>query len=208
MFLKILAGAVSALALASAANAAVNVSIWTDQAAASANATLAQAATLGAANGVTSVNAINFDSSNGYTVGAFLNSPAGLSATTFNHSLDNTYMYFTGQLFLNAGGNSFVVSHDDGLQLNIDGLGLVVNQPGPTAPVDTPFNVNAPTAGLYNFQLSYGECCGPPARLVFNINGTAVGGVPEPATWAMLLGGFGLAGAVTRRRVRTRVTYA
>ena len=35
--------------------------------------------------------------------------------------------------------------------------------------------------------------------------GTAV---PEPATWAMMIGGFGLLGAAARRRVRTSVTYA
>jgi hypothetical protein len=32
--------------------------------------------------------------------------------------------------------------------------------------------------------------------------------VPEPATWAMMLGGFGLLGASMRRRQRTTVTFA
>jgi hypothetical protein len=32
--------------------------------------------------------------------------------------------------------------------------------------------------------------------------------VPEPATWAMMIGGFGLVGAAMRRRQRTKVTYA
>lgn len=31
-------------------------------------------------------------------------------------------------------------------------------------------------------------------------NGAAVGGVPEPATWALLLTGFGLTGSAMRRR--------
>ncbi|MBS0502769.1 MAG: PEP-CTERM sorting domain-containing protein [Proteobacteria bacterium] len=39
----------------------------------------------------------------------------------------------------------------------------------------------------------------------FGTRGTAV---PEPASWAMMLGGFGLLGAVTRRRQRVTVTYA
>jgi hypothetical protein len=29
------------------------------------------------------------------------------------------------------------------------------------------------------------------------------GGVPEPATWAMMIAGFGLVGAASRRRTRT-----
>ncbi|UYY78701.1 FxDxF family PEP-CTERM protein [Sphingomonas sp. R1] len=33
-------------------------------------------------------------------------------------------------------------------------------------------------------------------------------GVPEPAAWGMMIGGFGLAGAAMRRTRRTRVTYA
>jgi hypothetical protein len=32
--------------------------------------------------------------------------------------------------------------------------------------------------------------------------------VPEPATWAMMIAGFGLIGAAARRRVRTSITYA
>lgn len=33
-------------------------------------------------------------------------------------------------------------------------------------------------------------------------------GVPEPAAWGMLIGGFGIAGVAMRRTRRTRVTYA
>jgi hypothetical protein len=32
--------------------------------------------------------------------------------------------------------------------------------------------------------------------------------VPEPAAWAMLIGGFGFAGLATRRHVRTKVSYS
>jgi hypothetical protein len=32
--------------------------------------------------------------------------------------------------------------------------------------------------------------------------------IPEPAAWAMMLGGFGLIGAASRRRARTSITYA
>jgi hypothetical protein len=42
------------------------------------------------------------------------------------------------------------------------------------------------------------------------LGGFGVSAVPEPATWAMMIGGFGLIGLATRRRRRTRtiVTYA
>jgi hypothetical protein len=36
-----------------------------------------------------------------------------------------------------------------------------------------------------------------------------VGAVPEPATWAMMIGGFGMVGgAMRRRRVSTKVSFA
>jgi hypothetical protein len=46
-------------------------------------------------------------------------------------------------------------------------------------------------------------------RLTFDGSGTVTPtpGVPEPATWAMMIGGMGLVGGVMRRRVRT-VVYA
>lgn len=55
------------------------------------------------------------------------------------------------------------------------------------------------------------------ARTVYADNGESVGAtflenaivspIPEPATWAMMLGGFGLVGAAARRGMRLRVTY-
>ena len=39
----------------------------------------------------------------------------------------------------------------------------------------------------------------------FRIN---VAAIPEPATWAMMIGGFGLVGAASRRRARANVTFA
>lgn len=46
-------------------------------------------------------------------------------------------------------------------------------------------------------------------RVGLNVNGT-VAAVPEPATWAMMLAGFGMIGLAARRRssVKTIVTYA
>ncbi len=108
---------------------------------------------------------------------------------------------FTGSTFLHAGDNSFVVPHDDGLQLMVAG-NLVIDEPGPTGAVFTPFTVNVASDGNYNFDMVYGECCGGPAVIAFNVNG-APGGVPEPATWAMMMSGLFGMGAVLRARRTT-----
>lgn len=209
MTLKFLLAAAATMLGAATANAAITVAIYTDEPAADADATIARAAGL-IADATVSVGEINFtnapsnDSTN-FSIGAFLNNPAGLDPAVANATLNNSYFLFTGSTYLNAGVNSFVIPHDDGLQLFIDGIGLVVDEPGPTAPVDTPFDVIAPSAGLYNFTLSYGETAGGPAVLAFAVNGAPVGGVPEPATWALMMTGFGLVGASVRRRNRNFV---
>ena len=43
--------------------------------------------------------------------------------------------------------------------------------------------------------------------LIFSFTNTRAA-VPEPATWAMMLGGFGLVGAAARRRARPSVAFA
>ena len=50
----------------------------------------------------------------------------------------------------------------------------------------------------------------PHDTIQLNIIGdSVVGAVPEPATWAMMIGGFGIAGAsMRRRRNKAKVTYA
>ena len=192
------------LAGAARAQASIMGELWINQSVAAGDATIARAAGLGTPDAQFVPGAIAFNSTvTGYTIAEFLNHPTFTNTSVAfdpNATADNTYYLFTGNVFLNAGANSFVIPHDDGLQLNIDGIGLVVDQPGPTAPVSTPFTVTAPSAGSYNFELSYGECCGPPAELAWDINGSAVSGaVPLPATaWSGLslilgLGVFGVA---------------
>jgi hypothetical protein len=156
--------------------------------------------------------AINYDSTiTSYTIGGFLNDPAGANFSNpaaAALALNNTHIELVGTIGLLAGNNSFVVEHDDGLTLFITGIGLVLNQPGPTSPTSTPFNVfNPGAAGNFAFVLEYNECCGPPAELVMAINGVVVGGVPEPGTWAMMLLGFAGLGFAFRQS-RRKVSFA
>lgn len=197
----VLLGMALVLFVAASSWAGVIGYVWQNEQAAAENATLGQVAALGGvgtADAMFNPAAINYNSnSTGYTIGAFLNNPtfyntsAGFDA---NANMNNSFYYFTGSTYLNAGDNSFVVPHDDGLQLKINGV-LVVDQPGPTSEVWTPFIVNVASAGMYAFQLSYGECYGSPAVLAWTINGEPVG-APEPASMLLLgLGLIGLAGA-------------
>ncbi|HEV2392600.1 MAG TPA: hypothetical protein VG146_09585, partial [Verrucomicrobiae bacterium] len=141
-----------------------------------------------------------FDSGAVYTLSSFLNNPTfNNQSSNFstpaagygpNASLDNTYFYFAGSIVLYAGANSFLVGDDDGVQLNIDGIGLVVNRPGHTPFQETYFTVTAPSAGTYHFELSYGEAFGPPAALVWEINQETAGSTVTGtnATTAFVIG--------------------
>jgi len=203
MSIRVLLTGAAVLTAATAAQAQ-SVSVWTGQPTAAGNATIAQAGTLGPANLTTTVSGINFtdapgNNSDATTVGQFLGNPALSSAT-----LDNSYFLFTGDIFLNAGANLFSIAHDDGVQISLDGgASFVLDDPGPTPPTSSPFTIIAPSAGTYHYTLSYGECCGGPAVLQWLFStGQPVGSLPEPATWAMMLLGFGGIGLAMRGRRR------
>jgi hypothetical protein len=61
--------------------------------------------------------------------------------------------------------------------------------------------------GTNNYYSGLFNTCSPEdASCAFTRTVTATGAVPEPATWAMMLFGFGLVGGAMRRRVATRVS--
>jgi hypothetical protein len=177
------------LAANSALAGPITGQVWMNQPGASSNATIANQPG-GASDATFTTTDFDYHSSvGGYTIGGFLKNPtfantsAGFDPTK---SLNNTYFLFTGSLFLNAGANSLSIGHDDGFQLQIQGFGTVVSEPGPTSFSLTPFTVtNNGPAGFFNFTLSYGETAGAPADLEFKLNDAPVGGVPEPSTFAL-----------------------
>jgi PEP-CTERM motif-containing protein len=152
---------------------------------------------------------LNFTSAGGYTLSAFLASSPGEitltgTAADLARNLDvgfsGTMIEFTGTVTV-TNGQTFTVTHDDGLQLEIGGL-LVVDHPGPTAPTTSTDTYTGPS-GNFAFDLVYGECCGPPAVLNISLPlVSVVTPVPEPGSLVLLgsaLAGLGF-GAVLRRR--------
>ncbi|HYM03554.1 MAG TPA: PEP-CTERM sorting domain-containing protein [Stellaceae bacterium] len=171
--------------------------------------TVAQNATIANVPGTTpdvtfSINSpINLSSASGYTVADFLASGGATvltgSSTALSRLLDTnnigTLIDFNGMVTV-TNGQTFTVTHDDGLTLVIGGL-TVINAPGPTAPIITTETYTGPSGNL-PFELVYGECCGAPAVLQISLPLQA--SVPEPASLILLASGLIGIGATLRRR--------
>lgn len=141
------------------------------------------------------------------TVGTWLGSSAafgitentaGTLASLMDNGIFGTLLEFTGQVTVTT-GQTFTVTHDDGLTLIIGGLNLGF-EPGPTSPITSLATYTGPS-GTFAFQLVYGECCGGPAVLQVDLPFTAA--VPEPETYALMLAGLAALGFVSRRRRRS-----
>jgi hypothetical protein len=146
-------------------------------------------------------------SGTGVTVGTWLASSsafniventAGTLASLMDNGVVGTLLNFTGFVSV-TNGQTFTVTHDDGLTLIIGGVNLGFS-PLPTAPITSIATYTGPT-GNFAFQLVYAECCGGPAVLQVNLPFSNVAAVPEPTT--LLLLGSGLAGLAAWRRKQT-----
>ena len=102
----------------------------------------------------------------------------------------------------------FTLGSDDDSYLFVDGVSQVQNGGihGVNA-VTTKLNL---TAGTHSFKLFYADRLRSNAAINFALpNDVTVSAVPEPATWALMLVGFGMVGAAARYRRRTaKVTFA
>jgi hypothetical protein len=124
-----------------------------------------------------------------------LENTAGTLASLMDNGSQGTLLEFLGFVTV-TNGQTFTVTHDDGLTLIIGGIDLGFN-PGPTAPITSVATYTGPS-GNFPFQLVYGECCGGPAVLQVDLPFSDIPGVPEPSTW--LLFGSGLAGLAVWKR--------
>lgn len=131
---------------------------------------------------------------NGSAFNVIENTP-GTLGSLMDDGIYGTLLEFTGFVTV-TNGQTFSVTHDDGLTLIINGIDLGFSS-GPTAPVTSIATYTGPS-GNFAFQLVYGECCGGPAVLQVDLPFTSA--VPEPETYAMFMAGLGLMGFMARRR--------
>jgi hypothetical protein len=128
--------------------------------------------------------------------GAFgiLENTAGTLASQMDDFNTGTIIDFKGSVTV-VNGQTFTVTHDDGLTLSIGGL-LVVNHPEPTAPTVSTDTYTGPS-GTFAFELVYTECCSGPAVLQLDL---PLQSAPDGGSTMVLLGGaLTLLGTVARR---------
>jgi len=123
------------------------------------------------------------------------------SATNDYVDASNFIGNFTGQLFQQVGA----VGPGGGNDIAIGSAVSAVGCPG--NPGGCQILAGAETLASGNYYLQISGNAGVDAGYGGNL--TTVGAVPEPATWAMMILGFGLAGAAMRRAGRAaRVSFA
>ena len=87
-------------------------------------------------------------------------------------------------------GETFTVTHDDGVSFYVNGALLNTTTADPTSSVGEMAIYTGPDLASANFEVVYGECCDSPADLKTNL--PAASTVPEPSTFLLVLPGIAL----------------
>ncbi len=139
-----------------------------------------------------------------YTLAGFLNSNGAASNITYlNYAspvlfLNNTLWEFTGSaLFTN--GETYSVTHDDGVNLYVNGIAVLLDGDA-TEPVVNSFTYTGPM-GVFNFDFLYSQCCLGTADFVTDLVPDLTS-APEPAPASLLLAAALLAGGFYKARRR------
>ena len=132
-----------------------------------------------------------------YQITAFTVDTSGaydLNSIVGTRDYDNFLTLYAGSFDPSAALTNALVANDDRPTIGISGFAINLTSGTSYFAVTTGFDND--DFGLSQLTIS-------------GIGNITVGGaaVPEPASWAMMIAGFGLAGAVARRRV-TKVAYA
>ena len=127
----------------------------------------------------------------------FTDASQGLFAlANVDGTLNGSPATFTLQFFLTAPNGGGFDAIDPPTTVSLNGPQLFTGA------------LTSPTFTLGTFDLSPTAFNTPPAGPYSLSIREASGSVPEPASWAMMLGGFGLVGGVMRSRQKAVVTFA
>jgi hypothetical protein len=151
------------------------------------------------ATGIADTSTLNFNF--GATTPATVLSSFTIAFGSNVYTATNTIRFFDNQ------GNGISGFNDSTTQDVLDFQAAAFNSYNAISnigPLPVAFTFNstlATNAGALDFLT-------PPTNLVFQAVVGNTPAVPEPASWAMMIAGFGLAGAALRRRAKVTVTYA
>jgi hypothetical protein len=149
-------------------------------------------------------------------VSNFLGVPSGYTTglSADYSGLSRHAVQLTGFLNIAASGSyNLGLYSDDGSYMWVDGV-LVVDNGGDHGPQSVTHYGVFLTAGSHSLRIYQQENGGITALTAY-MNGNPLSGsaisttmsAPEPASWAMMLGGFGLIGGIMRSR-RTSIRFA